>query len=71
MKTKASKNKRNIVFTPSFGYEKSCNRIIFRGEYTYNPGKKMLIAGGDDRLDGYNNASYSDHRLVFGIAYKI
>lgn len=38
----ASKNKRNIVFTPSFGYEKSCNRIIFRGEYTYNPGKKNV-----------------------------
>lgn len=66
----ASARKTNILFTPSFGYERSCRPIIFRVEYTYVPGKKVLMPTDNIRLSGYANASYSDHRLMIGIAYK-
>ena len=35
-----STRKTNIVFTPAVGYEKALGRILLRGEYSYNPGKK-------------------------------
>ena len=40
----ASARKTNIVFTPAFGYEKALGRILLRGEYSYNPGKKISIS---------------------------
>ena len=66
----ASAHKINTVFTPSFGYEKTYDHIVFRAEYTYNPGKKIWINSTDKHLSEFANASYSDHRLMVGIAYK-
>ncbi|MES2608301.1 MAG: hypothetical protein V4544_06200 [Pseudomonadota bacterium] len=65
-----SVRKTNIVFTPAFGYEKALGRILVRGEYSYNPGKKIFIPTDDGHISGYANASYSDHRLMIGVAYK-
>lgn len=65
-----STSKTNVVFTPSFGYEKACGRVIFRGEYTYNPGKKISINSNKPETSGFDNASYSDHRLMIGVGYK-
>lgn len=62
--------KTNIVITPAFGYERALGRIIFRGEYSYNPGKKIAISTDNIRVSGYANASCSDHRLMLGVAYK-
>lgn len=66
----ASTSKTNIVFTPAFGYERVCGPIIMRGEYTYNPGKKISIQSNVTAISTYNNASYSEHRFIVGIAYK-
>jgi opacity protein-like surface antigen len=66
----ASTRKTSILFTPSFGYERSWGRIILRGEYSYNPGKKITVPTDNVRISGYANASYSDHRLMLGVAYK-
>ena len=70
LSSSASASKTNIVFTPTLGYEKIRGHIIFRGEYTYNPGKKISISSNMKGISGYDNASYSDHRFMLGVAYK-
>lgn len=60
--TSVSKSKTNVVFTPAFGYERAMGKVLFRAEYTYNPGGKITSDG--DKI------SYKDHRFAIGAAYK-
>ncbi len=65
-----STTKTNVVFTPAFGYERACGSVIFRGEYTYNPGKRISIKSKIAEIAGYDNASYSNHRFMISVAYN-
>ena len=66
----ASTSKTNIAITPAVGYERAYGSFIFRGEYTRNLGKKVSINSNIAALSSYDNASYSDHRFIIGVAYK-
>lgn len=56
--------KTNVVFTPSFGYERAMGKVLVRGEYTYNAGGKIVEKTVNTKV------SYKDHRFVIGAAYK-
>lgn len=70
MQRSDSTTKTSVIFTPAFGYERAYGNIILRGEYTYNPGRKISINSGIAEIAGYDNAKYSSHRVMIGVSYN-
>lgn len=70
MQKSDSTTKTSVVFTPAFGYEQAYGHIILRGEYTYNPGRKISINSKATEIAGYDNARYSNHRIMIGVSYN-
>ena len=67
--TTVSARKTNVALTPAAGFERAVGKVLFRGEYTYDRGKKMGINGGAPVAE-VANISYTDHRFAIGAAYK-